>query len=93
MNMVTRNMNNIKNNVESIVATTWIMKDTKEDTRGYAKPRSWQVQESKQSLAPSWSSLASYVQEYGGALRMIRVSDLLTECNDMPEGVCRGWYI
>jgi hypothetical protein len=41
MNMVTRNMNNIKNNVKSTVANIWIMKDRKEDTRGYTKPRSW----------------------------------------------------
>ena len=39
MNMITRNMNNIKNNVESIVANIWIMKDTKEDIKGYTKPR------------------------------------------------------
>jgi hypothetical protein len=40
MNMITRNMNNIKNNVESIVANISIMKDTTEDKRGYTKPRS-----------------------------------------------------
>jgi hypothetical protein len=33
MNMITRNMNNIMNNVISIVANIWNMKDTKEDTR------------------------------------------------------------
>jgi hypothetical protein len=35
MNMITRNMNKIKNNVESIVANIWIMKDTNEDTWVY----------------------------------------------------------
>ena len=50
------------------------MKDIKEDTRGYTKPRSWHDQESKWSLPPSRPSLASYALEYGGALR-IRVSD------------------
>jgi hypothetical protein len=40
MNMITRNINNSKNNVESIVANISIMKDTKEDIRGYIKPRS-----------------------------------------------------
>ena len=38
MNMITRNMNNIKNNVESIEANIINMEDTKEDTRGYTKP-------------------------------------------------------
>ena len=52
------------------------MKDTKDDTRGYTKPRSWQDQESKRRLPPSRSSLASYAQEYGGALKMIRVWSL-----------------
>jgi hypothetical protein len=33
MHMVTRNMNNITNNVISIVANIWNMKDTREDTR------------------------------------------------------------
>ena len=73
-NLITRNMNNIKNNVKSIVVNIWIMKDTKEDIRGYTKPCSWQDQESKRSLPPSRSSLASYALEYGGALRMVRVS-------------------
>jgi hypothetical protein len=40
MNMITRNMNNIENNVISIVANIWIMKDTREDTKGFTKPRS-----------------------------------------------------
>ena len=40
MHMITRKMNNIKNNVISIVANIEIMKDTKEGTRGYTKPRS-----------------------------------------------------
>ena len=72
--MITMNMNNIKNNVESIVANIWVMKDTKEDTRGYTKPRSWHDQESKRSLPPSRFSLARYALEYGESLRMIRVS-------------------
>ena len=33
MNMITRNMNNIKNNVITNVANIWNMKDTREDTR------------------------------------------------------------
>ena len=82
MNMITRNMNNIKNNVESIVANIWI----KKDIGGYTKPHSWQDIESKQSLPSSRPSLASYALEYGGALRMIRVSVFLTEWNVMPEG-------
>ena len=40
MIMITRNMNNIENNVISIIANIGIMKDTKEGTRGYTKPRS-----------------------------------------------------
>jgi hypothetical protein len=55
------------------------MKGTKEDTRGYTKPRSWQDQESKRSLPLSRSNLASYALEYGGALRMIRVSNFLND--------------
>jgi hypothetical protein len=76
MNMITKNMNNIKNNVITIVANIWIMKDTNEDTRGYTKSCSWQDQEYKQSLPPSRYSIASYALEYFGALRMIYVSDL-----------------
>ena len=91
MNMITRNMNNIKNNVKSIVANIWIMKDTKKDTRGYTKPRSWQDLESKRSLPSSGPSLASYALEYGGALRMIRVSVFSDDL--MPQGGGRGWYI
>ena len=79
MNMITRNINNIKNNIESIVANIWIMKDIKEDTRGYTEPRSWQDLESKWSLPSSRPNLASYALEYGRALRMIRVSAFLTE--------------
>jgi hypothetical protein len=90
MNMITRNMNNIKNNVESIVANIWIMKDKKEDTRGYTKPHSWQDQKSKRSLPPSRSSLTSYALEYGGALRMIRVSAFLTEWLMINDGGCLG---
>jgi hypothetical protein len=33
MNMITRTMNNIMNNVISVVANTRNMKDTREDTR------------------------------------------------------------
>ena len=32
MNMITRNLNNIKNNVITNVANIWNMKDTREDT-------------------------------------------------------------
>jgi hypothetical protein len=92
MNMITRNMNNIKNNVESIVANIWIMKDTKEDTRGYTKPLSWQDLESKWNLPSYRPGLASYALEYGGALGMIRVSVFLTEWL-LPEGGGRDWYI
>ena len=81
-NLITRNMNNIKNNVESIVANIWITKDAKEDTRGYTKPRYWQDLESKRSLPSSRPSLASYALGYGGALRMIRISIFLTEWLD-----------
>ena len=35
MNKITKNMNNIKNNVESIVAN--IMKDTREDYKGFTE--------------------------------------------------------
>jgi hypothetical protein len=48
MNMITKNISNIKNNVKANVANIWNMKDTREDTKGYTKPRSWQDQESKQ---------------------------------------------
>jgi hypothetical protein len=92
MNMITRNMNNIKNNVESIVANIWNMKDTKADARDYTKPRSWHDQESKQSWPPSRSSLASNALEYGGALMLIRVSAFSNDlCNSSGGG--RGWYI
>jgi hypothetical protein len=77
--MIARNMNNIENNVKSLVANIWVMKDTKEDTRGYTKQRSWQDPESKRSLPSFRPSLASYALEYGGALRMIRVSIFLTD--------------
>ena len=60
------------------------MKETKEDTRGYTKPRYWQDLESKWSLPSSRPSLARYALEYGGALRMIRV---FVFSNDlMPSG-------
>ena len=49
---------------------------------------------SEACLPPFRPSLTSYALEYGGALRMIRVSvfsnDLMTAV--MPEGG-RGWYI
>ena len=33
MNMITKNMNNIKNNVIANVANIWIIEDTREDTK------------------------------------------------------------
>ena len=49
---------------------------------------------SEACLPPSRSNLTSYALEYGGALRMIRVSIFL---NDLMTGVMpggdRGWYI
>ena len=48
---------------------------------------------SKSFLPPSRPSLTSYALEYGGALRMIRISvfldDLMTGV--MPERGSRGW--
>jgi len=60
MNMVTRNMNNSKNNAKSIEAHIWIVKETKEDTRGYTELSSWHDMESKWSLPSSKPILASY---------------------------------
>jgi hypothetical protein len=40
MNMITRNLNNIKNNIITNVANIWNMKDAREDTKGYTNPRS-----------------------------------------------------
>ena len=37
MNIIIKNMNNIKNNVIENVANIWIIKDTKEDTEGFTK--------------------------------------------------------
>ena len=68
MNMITRNLNNIKNNVITNVANIWNMKDTSEDTKGYTKPCSCQDQESKRSLPPSRSNLTSYALNICGAL-------------------------
>ena len=64
--------------------------DTKEDKRGYTKPRYWQDLESKQSLPSSRPSLASYALEYGGALRMIRV---FVFSNDLMQFYLREGYI
>lgn len=53
----------------------------------YTKVHSWQDLESKWSLPPSRASLASYALQYDGALRTIKVSIFLTECNMfMPKG-------
>ena len=41
---------------------------------------------SKACLPPSRSSLTSYALEYGGAMRMIRVSVFSIDLNVMPEG-------
>ena len=50
---------------------------------------------SEACLPPTRLSLSSYALEYGGAMRMIRVSifsnDLMTR--DMPRGRGRGWII
>ena len=43
-------------------------------------------------LPPSRPSLTSYAIEYGGALRMIRVSVLSNDLS-MPQGGGSGWYI
>ena len=42
-------------------------------------------------LPPSRPSLTSYALEYGGALRMIRVSVFSNDL--MPQGGGRSWYI
>ena len=42
-------------------------------------------------LAPSRSNLTSYALEYGGALKMIRVSIFSNDL--MPQGGGRGRYI
>ena len=47
---------------------------------------------SEACLPPSRPSLTSYALEYGGALRMIRISIFSNDLS-MLEGGGRGWYI
>jgi hypothetical protein len=49
------------------------------------------VNPSEAYLPPSRPSLTSYALEYGGALRMIRLSVFSNDL--MPQGVGMGWYI
>ena len=44
-------------------------------------------------LPPSRPSLASCALEYGGALRIVRVSVFSNDLCNMPQGGGRGWYI
>jgi hypothetical protein len=93
MNIITRNLNNIKNNVITYVANIWNMKDTREDTKGYTKPRSWQDQKSKQNLPPSRSNLTSYVLNIYGALRFFSFDDDLSWWSyilGVEAGIYRG---
>jgi hypothetical protein len=46
---------------------------------------------SEACLPPSRPSLTSYALEYGGALRMIRVSIFSNDL--MPQGGGKSWYI
>ena len=46
---------------------------------------------SETCMPPSRPNLTSYALEYGGALRMIRVSIFSNDL--MPQGGGRGWYI
>ena len=46
---------------------------------------------SETCLPPSRPRLTNYALEYGGALRMIRVSVFSNDL--MPQEVGRGWYI
>jgi hypothetical protein len=75
MDMITRNMNNIKNNVISIVVNIQNMKDTREDTRLYQATFFTRSEIQADGLHLSRSNLTSYALNIYGALRFFSSDD------------------
>jgi hypothetical protein len=75
MDMITRNMNNIKNNVISIVVNIRNMKDTREDTRLYQATFLTRSEIQADGLPLSRSNLTSYALNIYGAPRFFSSDD------------------